>query len=90
LQHKNSAIESFVIQIIDDIGQARDIWKIENPVDVENGWQLGQVKVVPISSGISYWVLLYLIFSAFAGCFEFHLDNFCVRERRRSRWFRGS
>jgi hypothetical protein len=51
------AIHTFKIQVLDERGEARDVWKIENPSQgSEFQWQEGQVPIAPVNPNINYWV----------------------------------
>ena len=61
MQHSNTAIQEFKIQILDERGGSKDIWRLYNPTQIEDSWNRGQVKVKALTSGIDYWIIFQAI-----------------------------
>ena len=60
---KNRAIGEFKIQVMDEREGIRDVWRITNPAELEDGWLQGQANIEAINQDINYWVSYFPLFS---------------------------
>ena len=60
---KNRAIGEFKIQVMDEREGIRDVWRITNPAELEDGWLQGQANIEAINQDVNYWVSYFPLFS---------------------------
>ena len=60
---KNRAIGEFKIQVEDEREGIRDVWRITNPAELEDGWLQGQANIEAINQDVNYWVSYFPLFS---------------------------
>ena len=59
---KNRAIGEFKIQVEDEREGIRDVWRITNPAELEDGWLQGQANIEAINQDVNYWVSYFPLF----------------------------
>ena len=59
---KNRAIGEFKIQVEDEREGIRDVWRITNPAELEDGWLQGQANIEAINQDVNYWVSYFSLF----------------------------
>ena len=60
---KNRGIGEFKIQVMDEREGIRDVWRITNPAELEDGWLQGQANIEAINQDVNYWVSYFPLFS---------------------------
>ena len=60
---KNRAIGEFKIQVDDLRSGIRDVLRITNPAELEDGWLQGQANIEAINHDVNYWVSYFSLFS---------------------------